>query len=77
MLSLLILVIVLVVCISIVRLLLPMLGLPEPINTVVLLVLGLIALIYLLNTLGARQGSRMSQCGKTLTLMRKCMQIAA
>jgi hypothetical protein len=41
------------VAIYIVKLLLPMLGLPEPINTVVLLVLGLIALIYLLNMLGA------------------------
>jgi hypothetical protein len=44
---------VLIVVIYIVKLLLPMLGLPEPINTIVLLVLGLIALIYLLNTLGA------------------------
>ena len=52
MIGLLIAFIVLVVAIYIVKLLLPMLGLPEPINTVVLLVLGLLGLLWLLSQVG-------------------------
>ncbi len=53
MIALLIALVVLVVVIYCLRLLLPMLGLPEPINTVILLIVGLIALLYLVNMLGA------------------------
>jgi hypothetical protein len=44
----------LIVCIVIyvVRLLLPLLGLPEPVNTAVLLIVGLIALLWFLSLLG-------------------------
>jgi len=52
MIGLLIALVVLCVCIYIIRLLLPMLGLPEPINTVVLLVIGLLALLWLLGQVG-------------------------
>lgn len=43
---------VLVVVVYIVRLLLPMLGLPEPVNTAVLLIIGLIGLLWLLDIVG-------------------------
>jgi len=44
---------IVVVCIIYcVRLLLPMLGLPEPINTVIMVIIGLICLLWLLNSLG-------------------------
>ena len=44
---------IVVVCIIYcVRLLLPMLGLPEPINTVIMIIIGLICLLWLLNSLG-------------------------
>lgn len=52
MIGLLIVFIVICVAIYIVKLLLPMLGLPEPINTVVLLVIGLLALLWLLSQVG-------------------------
>ena len=44
----------LIVCVVIyvLRLLLPMLGLPEPINTAVLIVVGLIALLWFLGQVG-------------------------
>ena len=45
--------IVLVAVIYCIRLLLPMLGLPEPISTVVLIIIGIIGLLYLVNMLGA------------------------
>ena len=50
--GLLVALLVIVVVIYIVRLLLPMLGLPEPINTVVLLVIGLAGLLWLLSAVG-------------------------
>lgn len=43
---------VIVVVVYCVRLLLPLLGLPEPINTVVMVIVGLIALLMLLNSIG-------------------------
>jgi hypothetical protein len=49
----LIVVVCLVYC---VRLLLPMLGLPEPVNKVVLVVLALVALLMLLNSVGVIGG---------------------
>lgn len=52
MIGLLIALVILVVVIYCLRLLLPMLGLPEPINTVVLLIVGLIGLLWLLNAVG-------------------------
>lgn len=52
MISLLITLIVLAVLLYILRLLLPMLGLPEPLNTVIFLVFGLIVLLWLLSQLG-------------------------
>ena len=50
--GLLIALLVVVVVVYIIRLLLPMLGLPEPINTVVLLIIGLVGLLWLLSASG-------------------------
>ena len=50
--GLLIALLIVVVVIYVVRLLLPMLGLPEPVNTAVLLIIGLIALLWLLGSFG-------------------------
>ena len=50
--GLLIALVVVVVVVYCLRLLLPMLGLPEPINTVILLIVGLIALLWLLSAVG-------------------------
>lgn len=45
-------VLIVVVIIYCVRLLLPLLGLPEPVNHVVLIIVGLCALLWLLGNLG-------------------------
>jgi hypothetical protein len=60
MISLLITLLVVCVVIYVLRLLLPMLGLPEPVNTAVLLIVGLVALLYLLGAMGVWSGSPFS-----------------
>lgn len=52
MLTLLVALIIVVVVVLVVRALLPLLGLPEPINYAILLVVGLLAFLYLLNATG-------------------------
>ena len=44
--------IVLVAVVICVKLLIPLLGIPEPFNTVVLIILGLVGLLYLLGWIG-------------------------
>ncbi len=53
MISLLVTLIVIVVVILILRQLLPMLGLPAPVNNAIFLLIGLIGLLWLLGFLGA------------------------